>query len=58
MNRLTIALSEARDRALKEASVQRAKALGQFIDASMDFYGAKLREDVRELVRRTRAQQA
>jgi len=55
MSRLTITLSEARYRALKEASVQRNKTIGQLIDESLDFYGIKSREDARELVRRARA---
>ena len=55
MSRLTITLSEARYRALKEASVQRDKTIGQLIDESLDFYGIKSREDARDLVRRARA---
>ena len=55
MSRLTITLSEARDRALKEASAQRHKTIGQLIDESLDFYGIKSREDARDLVRRARA---
>ena len=54
MSRLTITLSEARCRALKEASAQRDKTIGQLIDESLDFYGIKLREDARALVRRAR----
>ena len=54
MSRLTITLSEARYRALKEASAQRNKTIGQLIDESLDFYGIKLREEARELVRRAR----
>lgn len=54
MSRLTITLSEARYRALKEASVQRSKTIGQLIDESLDFYGIKSREEARELVRRAR----
>ncbi len=54
MSRLTITLSEARYRALKEASVQRDKTIGQLIDESLDFYGIKSGEDARELVRRAR----
>jgi hypothetical protein len=54
MSRLTITLSEARYKALKEASVQREKTIGQLIDESLDFYGIKTREDARELVRRAR----
>jgi hypothetical protein len=55
MNRLTITLSEERYRALKEASVQRNKTIGQLIDESLDFYGIKSREAARDLVRRARA---
>ena len=55
MSRLTITLSEARYRALKEASVQRDKTIGQLIDESLDFYGIKSREEARDLVRRARA---
>ena len=55
MSRLTITLSEERYRALKEASAQRNKTIGQLIDESLDFYGIKSREDARELVRRARA---
>ena len=55
MSRLTITLSEARYRALKAASAQRDKTIGQLIDESLDFYGIKSREDARDLVRRARA---
>lgn len=55
MSRLTITLSEARYRALKEASVQRDKTIGQLVDESLEFYGIKSREDARDLVRRARA---
>ena len=55
MSRLTITLSEARYRALKEASAQRDKTIGQLIDESLEFYGIKSREDAVELVRRARA---
>ena len=54
MSRLTITLSEARYRALKEASALRNKTIGQLIDESLDCYGIKSREDARELVRRAR----
>ena len=56
MSRLTITLSEARYRALKEASAQRDKTIGQLIDESLDFYGIKSRADAIGLVRRARAQ--
>lgn len=55
MSRLTITLSEARYRALKEAAAQRHKTIGELIDESLEFYGIKTREDARELVRRARA---
>lgn len=55
MSRLTITLSAERYRALKEASVQRDKTIGQLIDESLEFYGIKSREDARDLVRRARA---
>jgi len=54
MSRLTITLSEARYRALKEASAQRNKTIGQLIDESLDFYGIKSRDEARALVRRAR----
>lgn len=54
MSRLTITLSDERYRALKEASVQRNKTIGQLIDESLDFYGIKSRESARDLVRRAR----
>jgi hypothetical protein len=55
MSRLTITLSEARYRALKEACAQRDKTIGQLIDESLDFYGIKSGNDARDLVRRARA---
>ena len=55
MSRLTITLSEARYRALKEASAQRDKTIGQLIDESLDFYGIKSRAEARDLVSRARA---
>ena len=54
MSRLNITLSEARNRALKEASAQRDKTIGQLIDESLDFYGINSNEDARDLVRRAR----
>lgn len=55
MSRLTITLSEARYRALKEASVQRDKTIGQLIEESLEFYGIKSRADARALVQRARS---
>lgn len=54
MSRLTITLSEVRYRALKEASAQRNKTIGQLIDESLEFYGIKSRQDAHALVRRAR----
>ena len=55
MIRLTITLSEARYRALEEASVRRDKTIDQLIDESLEFYGIKTREDAHDLVRRARS---
>ena len=55
MSRLTITLSDTRYVALKEASAQRGKTIGQLIEESLEFYGIKPREDARELVLRARA---
>ena len=54
MSRLTITLSDARYRALKEASAQRDKTIGQLVEESLEFYGIKSREDARTLVRSAR----
>lgn len=54
MSRLTITLSEARYRALKEAAAQRGRTIGQLVEESLEFYGIKSREDARDLVRRAR----
>lgn len=54
MSRLTITLSDARYRALKEACAQRDKTIGQLIEESLEFYGIKTREDARALVLRAR----
>jgi hypothetical protein len=54
MSRLTITLSDARHRALKEAAAQRDKTIGQLVEESLEFYGIKSREDARALVLRAR----
>ncbi len=51
MSRLNITLSPARYRALKEASAQRDKTIGQLIDEGLDFYGLKSREGAQHLAR-------
>ncbi|MEJ7746731.1 MAG: hypothetical protein WKF61_08290 [Luteimonas sp.] len=55
MSRLTITLSEARYRALKETAAQRGKTIGALIDESLEFYGIKPREDALNLLQRARA---
>jgi hypothetical protein len=52
--RLTITLSEARRRALKDAAATRAKTIGPLIDESREFYGIKTRGDASVLVESTR----
>ena len=54
MKRLTITLSETRYRALKEASVQRKKTMGQLIDESLENYGIKIQVNIQELLQRAR----
>lgn len=54
MSRLTITLSDERYRALKEASAQRNKTIGQLIEESLELYGIKSRADARALVARAR----
>ena len=54
MSRLTITLSDERYRALKEASAQRDKTIGQLIEESLEFYGIKSRANARALVLRAR----
>ena len=54
MSRLTISISEASYRALKERSAQREKTMGQLVEESLEFYGIKSREDARALVQRAR----
>ena len=55
MSRLTITLSEPRYRALKEASAQRNKTIGQLVDESLDFFGIKSQQEAMDLVHRARS---
>lgn len=55
MSRLTITLTDERYQALKEASAQRKKTIGQLIEESLEFYGIKSHNSALELVRRARA---
>lgn len=43
MSRLTSTLSELLYRALKDATAERNKTIGELIDESLDFYGIKSR---------------
>ncbi|MFM1856746.1 MAG: hypothetical protein RLZ83_2055 [Pseudomonadota bacterium] len=52
MGRLTIALPDARHKALQEAAVKRGKTIGEFIDESVEFYGINSLDDALALVRR------
>ena len=54
MSRITITLSEVRYRALKEASAQRRKTIGQLIEESLEFYGIRSEDETRELIRQAR----
>ena len=53
-SRLTITLSDARYRALKEASARRDKTIGQLIDESLEYYGIKTLENALAIVERAR----
>ena len=50
MPRMTITLSEERQRALKEAAARRKKSIGQLIEESLEFYGIKTSESAAALV--------
>lgn len=55
MSRLSINLSEARRRTLKQAAVQRSKVIGRWIDASLGGDGFKSRAGARDPLRRLQA---
>ena len=54
MARLTITMSDARHRALKQAAAERRVTIGQLIEASLEMYGIKTTESARALVARAR----
>jgi hypothetical protein len=54
MSRLTITLTEARYKALKEAAAQRGRTIDQLVEESLEFYGIQSREGPHDLVRRAR----
>ncbi len=54
MVRLTINLSEERQRALKKAAAERGKTMGQLVEESLEFYGIKTREEAAALIQQAR----
>lgn len=55
MARLTITLTDARHRALREAALRRGKTIGELIEESLEFYGIKSSRSVEELLARARS---
>ncbi|KAB2897944.1 MAG: CopG family transcriptional regulator [Xanthomonadales bacterium] len=55
MSRRTVTLSEARYRALKEASAREGKPLAQLVDESLELYGIKALNEARHLVQHARS---
>jgi hypothetical protein len=55
MPRLTITLSEERQRALKEAAARRGTTMTAIVDESLELAGIRTRESARRLVARARA---
>lgn len=54
MGRLTITLSDERQRALKETAARRNTTIGHLIEESLEAYGIKSGDEARELVERAR----
>jgi hypothetical protein len=50
MPRLTITLSEERQRAVREAAARRGISIARLIDESLEAYGVKTQDRARELV--------
>ncbi len=55
MPRMTITLSEERQRALKEAAARRGTTITAIVDESLELAGIRSRESARQLVARARA---
>ena len=55
MGRITINLSDGRQRALRDAAAKRGKTIGQLIDESLEFYGIKSARSPEQLVAKARA---
>ena len=58
MARLTVTLSDAHHRALREAALKRGKTIGELIEESLEFYGIKSAHAARKLVAKVRARAA
>ena len=56
MPRLTISLSSATHRALKEASARQGRSMGAIIEESLEFRGVRPIDTARDIVARARAQ--
>lgn len=54
MTRLTIRLSDERQRALKETAAKSGKTIGQLIEESLDAYGIKTYNRAEEIVAQAR----
>ncbi|MDZ7790575.1 MAG: hypothetical protein U5L08_08810 [Xanthomonadales bacterium] len=54
MVRLTINVSEERQRALKQAAAERGKTMGELVEESLEFYGVKTRQEAAALIRQAR----
>ncbi|MFZ0428803.1 MAG: CopG family transcriptional regulator [Acidobacteriota bacterium] len=55
MARLTITLSDEIHRALKEASAERNRTIGELVEESLECYGIRSREQAAQIVARVRA---
>jgi hypothetical protein len=55
MPRMTITLSEERQRAVKEAAARRGTTITALIDESLELAGIRTRESAQEIVARARA---
>ena len=55
MPRMTITLSEERQRALKETAARRGTTITALVDESLELAGIRTRESARQIVARARA---
>ena len=54
MGRVTITLTDEKQRALKEAAARSGKTIGQIVEESLELYGIRTEEQARALVARAR----